>query len=570
LADSAALFYSDQYTKTTQGRWTRVLSSKMMMDVSASLMTSAYGGPPEPGVQNGDIPHFDAVTQANTVAGATYSWNPDWRLNALGSLSYAGGKHDVKVGYWFNRGQVEYYTWGISSYPSGLRAVFRNGVPDSVNTYNTPTDYLNSMHDNAVYAQDKWTPVHKLTLNLGLRFDSTQSWMPAACQPDTPFITGQCFPAITSPTWKALVPRLSAIYDVFGNGRTALKFSANRYVISPGASQYLNQINPLKVVSDTRPWTVCAAGQTSGCDLNHDLLPQLNELGPSTGFNLGSTNHFDPDIRWPHTNEFSAEIEQQLPGQLVVSFGYHFRGLRDQIGSTNLAVPTSGYTPIIVTEVTSGQQVTVYNQDPATKGKFNTLWSNLPQLDTTFNGVDLTFNKRMSHHWMVMGGLSIGHWIGDIYTISGNLGSSGDQNNPNLTFRRGVNANDVPVSFKGSGAYQLPYGFSASASLLHFTGLPELTTVTVGANTVRLTQVTQSIVVQPSGTTRLPSQNGLDLSLRKTLKIGGWKVDPVFDCYNVFNMAATTARTSVLGPAFGNVVSIVRGRLIKLGVNVNW
>ena len=92
-----------------------------------------------------------------------------------------------------------------------------------------------------------------------------------------------------------------------------------------------------------------------------------------------STNHYDPKIKWPHTNEFSGEIEQQLPGQLVVSLGYYFRGLRDQIGSTNLAVPMSGYTPIAVTEVTSGRVVTVYNQDPATKGKFNTLWSNLPQ-----------------------------------------------------------------------------------------------------------------------------------------------------------------------------------------------
>jgi hypothetical protein len=571
LADSNALFYSDQYTKTTQARWTNVLSQKMVMDSSASLMKSAYGGPPEPGVQNGDIPHFDAITQAYTVAAATYSWNPDWRLNILGSLSYASGKHDLKLGYWFNRGQVEYYTWGISQYPSGLQAVYRNGVPDSVHTYNTPTDYLNSHHDNAAYVQDKWTPVHKLTLSLGLRFEQTQSWMPAECQPETPFIAGQCFPARTSPSWKRLVPRLSAIYDLLGNGRTALKLSANQYVISPGASQYLNQINPLKVVSDTRPWTVCAAGQTSGCDLNHDLISQLSELGASTGFNLGSTNHYDPSIVWPHTNEFSAEFEQQLPGQLVVSVGYFFRGLRDQIGSTNLAVPTSGYTPITVTEVTSGRQVTVYDQDPTTKGKFNTLWSNLPQLNTTYKGLDLTFNKRMSNHWMVMGGLTVSHWVGDIYTtISGGNLNSADMNNPNLTFRRGVNANDIPVSFKGSGVYQLPYGLSASGSFLHFTGTPLQTSVLVGANTVKLTQVTQSIVVAPAGTTRLPSQNGLDLSVRKSLNLSGWKVEPVFDCYNVFNMAAVTARNSVLGPAYGNVVSTVRGRLIKLGVNVTW
>jgi hypothetical protein len=348
LAESRVLFRSDQYTHISELRWTDVLSSKLVMDVATSLMRSAYGGPPQADVRPGDIPHRDAISGALTVADAVYSWNPDWRLNAIGSLSYASGKHQVKVGYGFNRGQIKYDNYSISNFPSGLRAVYRNGVPDSVNTYNTPTTFQHSHHDNAVYIQDKWTPVRKLTLNLGVRFEETNSWQDQACQVATIFIAGQCFPVPTTPDWKEVVPRASAVYDLFGNGKTALKFSANRYVPNPSSSQMLNRTNPIRVANDTRAWSVCAAGQASGCDLNGDKLPQLNELGPSTGFNLGTTNRYGADMKWPAVNEFSGEIEQQLPGETVVTVGYFHR----QIGiiqATNLLVPRSGYTALQVT-----------------------------------------------------------------------------------------------------------------------------------------------------------------------------------------------------------------------------
>jgi Carboxypeptidase regulatory-like domain len=561
LAESRVLFRSDQYTHTSQGRWTDVLSSRMVVDVSASLMHSAYGGPAQPEVQIGDIPRRDAITGALTVADAVYSWNPDWRLNAIGSLSYVVGHHDLKVGYWFNRGNLEYDNWSYSDYPAGLRAVYRSGVPDSVNTYNTPTKYAHSMHDNSIYAQDKWTPMRKLTLNLGVRFEETYSWQDQACQVATKYIAGQCFPVPVVPDWKKVVPRLSAIYDMFGNGSTALKFSANRYVVSPGTSNTLNRINPIAVKSDTRAWTVCAAGQTSGCDLNGDLIPQLNELGPSTGFNLGTTNRYDPDIEWPPIDEISAEIERQLPAQLVVSAGYYHREV-SVFKATNVAVPTSGYIPLQVTEKVSGRQVTVYNQDPATRGKFDVVFANDDQRDK-FNGVDLTFQKRMSHRWMVMGGLSFGKKLGDIY-------GPVDLNNPNYTFRRGIVENDVPVSFKLSGGYQFPFGIMASGSYQHYSGFPENTTVLVNAATVALTQVSQSILVEPRATTRLPDVDLTDMSFRKTFRFGRLKAEPVLDAYNLFNASPTTSRTTQLGPAYGRVVTIVRGRLIKFGANVDW
>ena len=134
----------------------------------------------------------------------------------------------------------------------------------------------------------------------------------------------------------------------------------------------------------------------------------------------------------------------------------------------------------------------------------------------------------------------------------------------------GVPFKKAAEMLKMSGLYQLPYGMSFSGSVQHFTGFPENTTVLVGSNTVTLTQVSQSLVVEPRGTTRLPIVNSVDISLRKALKISGFKVEPVMDVFNIFNNAAVQARTTQLGPTYGQAANILRGRLIKLGANVNF
>src|SRR6185503_16485969 len=105
----------------------------------------------------------------------------------------------------------------------------------------------------------------------------------------------------------------------------------------------------------------------------------------------------------------------QQVGAMVFALGYYYRGHRNMIGSRNVAVPASGYIPLSVTEVTSGRQVTVYNQDPATLGKFDTVWSNQPEINRNFSGVDVTAQKRMSNRWMAMGSVSFGKSDINIY-----------------------------------------------------------------------------------------------------------------------------------------------------------
>jgi hypothetical protein len=346
-------------------------------------------------------------------------------------------------------------------------------------------------------------------------------------------------------------PRFSAIYDVGGDGKTAVKAAVNRYN-TPVGNTLLALLNPVRPTSDTRRWTD-----------NGDLFPQLDELGPSTGFNLGTTNRFGEDVTWPFAVEYSVGFERQLPGNVVAGATYIHRERRNEIGARNMAIPTASYIPLQVTEVKSGRQVTVYNQDPTLTGRFDVLRTNEAALNTEFNGVDLTFNKRLSQRWMFMGGLSLGKNVGDIYGAS-------DLNDPNFQFRRGVIEQDIPVAFKAFGLYQLPYGISVSGSMQHFTGSPEVTSVLVGADTIRLNQVTQSITVQPRATVRYPDVNIVDLSVRRFFKVARYSVEPVLDVFNLTNSSAIRARTEQLGPTYGQAADIVRGRLVKFGFNVKF
>jgi hypothetical protein len=552
--ESRATVVQAQPANIHQLKWTSTIGPRIVLDVGSSLQEGPTPYTPQKDVQKGDIPRLDLVSLVGSVAVPVYSIRPQYKGVLNAGLSYLVGKHDLKFGYQFGRSKDRRVGFSMSHYPAGLVARYSNGVPNSVLEYNSPYDYSAYFVDHAWYVQDKWAITRKLTLNLGLRLQKTNGWVPPVCQKQTIFVNAQCFDKIPNvPDWFDLAPRFAIVYDVFGNGKTAVKVAANRYDIGIG-SDHQFRVNPVNQVSQQCAWS----------DRNGDLLPGLDELSACTGFNFGSTNRYNPNLKRPYSNEFSFEVEHQLPGNIVVSAGVFHRETRRNIGSMNLAVPKESYVPLTVKESVSGQTVTVYNQSPALRGKFDTLWDNFGTLDSNFNGVDINFRKRMSNQWMVIGGFSYGHNHGDTAALS-------DLNNPNNFFRRGVLGNDVPHSFKVAPVYEAPLGFKVSANLQHFTGFPENTTVNVTSTTVSLTQGSTSIRVQPRGTSRLPDNTILDMRFSKTVRIGeDLKVDPALDIFNLTNSNSIQDRVTQMGPTFTRANGILRGRMFRLGFQMQF
>ena len=424
FADSAARNVNQKFPNVNQMKYTAPVGAHIVIDAAFSRFRADDEFIPRKEVKVGTYSIFDAVT--STTSNALPTYRSDWmtRQVARSSISFFTPAHDLKAGYEINVGRERRREWGMSGLQNGIRVVYRSGVPDSVNIYSTPTFYVQWVRAHALYIQDKWKPTRRLTLNVGVRFQTNYGWQEAACMPTTEFVAGRCFDELTGvPDFQEFTPRFSAVYDILGDGRTALKFSANRYVQDNGLNLIRN-VNPVQTVSDTRVWVRCGAGQASGCDLNGDNFPQLNELGTGPGFAFGVNNRYAADLKWPVSNEFTIELERQLPRNMVLSTGFTHRQQRRNIGQRNVAVPVSSYIPMAVTERNSGKEVTVYNQSPATRGQFDILRANEPSLDTDYNGADISLNKRMTR-WSLMAGASFGRTKGDV------LG--GDLNNPEFT-----------------------------------------------------------------------------------------------------------------------------------------
>src|SRR5262249_28914337 len=135
-----------------------------------------------------------------------------------------------------------------------------------------------------LYVQDQWT--HKrLTTNLGLRYDYANGYIPAYSTPAGRYSQALDIPRTDNlPNYKDLSPRLGVSYDIFGNGKTAIKGSFGRYegILGDNIQSLVHpkqDIGSALGTSDTRSWT----------DLNGDFIAQPGELGPTTNVNFGTS-----------------------------------------------------------------------------------------------------------------------------------------------------------------------------------------------------------------------------------------------------------------------------------------
>jgi hypothetical protein len=72
--------------------------------------------------------------------------------------------------------------------------------------------------------------MRRLTVNAGIRWEALNAQVLAGDSPAGRFVPARHFDAIENlPDWRDWAPRFSAVYDLFGNAKTALKFSLNRY-----------------------------------------------------------------------------------------------------------------------------------------------------------------------------------------------------------------------------------------------------------------------------------------------------------------------------------------------------
>jgi hypothetical protein len=210
-----------------------------------------------------------------------------------------------------------------------------------------------------------------------------------------------------------------------------------------------------------------------------------------------------------------------------------------------------------------GSAVTVFNQDRTTLGGADRLITNIPGLEDTYNGVELTVTKRMTNNWQLVGGLTVGRDEGLF-----DRGLNDDFNNPNLN----VNREDAIISLDSTriakvvGTYVFPYKITVSTNLRYFTGQPVLKNIQVRG----LNQGNVTVLAEPRGRTRLDDVTLWDLRGSKVFRFGGRELEVMVDAFNLLNQSAKTAINTNVGPLFGRPTGILPPRIARLAARLSF
>ncbi len=240
---------------------------------------------------------------------------------------------------------------------------------------NTPLDFRDQLlADLGVYAQDAWT-LNRLTMNLGVRFERFAHQVPANTSGAGRFTAARSFAAIPLPTWNSVSPRFGAVYDLFGDQRTALKFSIGKYM-QAGTTGFSETYNPLALTTGTVAWTdlngdSAPQGElgcvylTAGCELNLAQLP--------AGFGVASLSNFDPDIKRMYNIETSVNVQHELLPRVSVSGGWFHRDYKNLRRRDNVLQSFSDYTPFTLFSPIDGAPIAYYNVSTAARSRVSTV-----------------------------------------------------------------------------------------------------------------------------------------------------------------------------------------------------
>ena len=224
--------------------------------------------------QGGEIPNLTSRMPAGVGGG--FNHHLIGTIAALrGSVSYVTGAHNMKFGY---QGGFSNPSQTYTFFNEIIHIRTNNGVPNRLTQTisGTPTGvkFVRNLLPTSFYGQDQFT-TGRLTLQGGIRYDHLTTNYPdsgmggpgfAASAPDVIFYPKGSTPGID---WDDVTARMGVAYDLFGNGKTALKFNLGKYMEAFVASNSDFDLNPLirTTVSTTRVWTDTNKDFVANCDL---------------------------------------------------------------------------------------------------------------------------------------------------------------------------------------------------------------------------------------------------------------------------------------------------------------
>jgi len=520
-----------------------------------------YNAQPDSG---GSPSRTDLTTRLNLGPNINQDKRPRVNWQTTGSLTFFPegrllGQHELKVG-----GSLYTLSNGTGQ-PNGLHGnyflTFDNGAAREMRTYNYPLYPENRMDEYGFYVEDSWRPASRLTLNLGLRMDYFNTFVPAQSKEQGQFGGAGSFDRVSVNDWVAPAPRLGVAFDVFGTGRTVIKGSFGRFNHTPGDS-FAQNFNLNTVQTVNYRWR-----DVNGNNDYDTGEVNLNLNGPDfISISAASNNILNPDLQIPRTNQYQGTVEQELVHNAAVSFSYVYLRQSKLYELVNVRrpyevwnVPLTRIDPGpdgVVGGGDDGDLMTIYDYDPAYRGAAfvqNQFHNRTSERDNTYTTIETILQKRTSNGWGGQASFSttkFHEWrVGIVQSPNDRLFPVNESRDWSVK----ANANrDLPWGLGVSGSWILSKGVRGQRTFV-FRNLPQSSTLT--------------LPVETFGELDSPNRGLVNLRATKAWRFSGAKrIRVALDVLNLLNGAPPYAISYASGPTYGQWSEILSPRILKGGV----
>ena len=646
----AATSYIDFPYWLTQALWTNPITNKILLEAGYSRLSYEHAGGPGQLPPDGifDIGVTEQSTATNPATGLPYAPRANYVYRALSqyadnfsnpnhwraSASYVTGSHNMKVGY---QGSFLLNRTNRVRNATLLNYRFNQGNPNRFTIAIPEWKTADRTSVAALFVQDTWTR-GRLTLQGALRYDRAWSYSPGGDENGAPGTSALNLQPITFErtasvdAFNDITPRFGVAYDVFGNGRTAVKFNMGHYLDAATNDSAYTRNNPANRTVSTmdRNWTDVDGDKVVDCNLLNFAAQGPTQTGANrtvdtcglvTGNDLnfgGTSGNFtrvnentlkgwgvrENDWQWGLT------VQQELMPRMSIEVGYARRWFRGVTVTDNQARTPDEYNSYTITTPSDprlpgggGYPVTVYVPTAAAASEaalnYITFQTDFGPEETNYwHGVDVTLNARTRWGLTFSGGTSTGRSVQDDCATAGVIDSPDTRGcrdvDPFQTTFRGLASYTIPkidVLVSGTIRSQPEVARTASLNLPNSTSSPACAPNPAQCTTVlgllgrlpagSLSNGTTTIVLTDNDH-RLYSgerRTQVDMRFAKILRFGQTRTDIGVDVGNLLNTNYVTGwedtyqysiGNSGQGGSWNNPTAVYTPRFVRLNLTVNF
>jgi hypothetical protein len=572
-----------------QASWKSPFSNRFYLEASISQTFSDW----ETARQIDPLVADDTIsvtTQAGAVsifrADNNYGNHINFPIITKASASYVTGSHAFKAGFANMTGRRR-HTRSMGGDVTYRLTNSSNGVPNQLTQWATPLEWLEDLNaDLGIYAQDQWT-TKRLTLNAGIRYDYLNASVPEQRLPATRFLPARSFqPVKNVPNWHDVSPRLGGSYDLFGDGKTAVKAVIGRYVAGQTVA-IARANNPIEtsVSSSSRTWNDADRDFVPDCDLRNQ---EANGECLRGNLNFGQPNvtatRYDEAVLdgWGargYNWEFSTSVQRELRPGISVTGAYNRRWYGNFTVTDNLLFAPEDYDHYCITAPTDsrlpnggGYQICdLWDIDPGLFNQSNNLVTFSKNYGTqreVYDGYDVTFSARLQGGALLSGGLNGGRAIVDNCFIV---------DSPSQRFCK--TSPPFLKQFKMTAVYPLPWQLQLSAALQSVPGTQILAQYvatnadirpSLGRNLAAGTNGNVTVDLIEPGTQYDERATNLDLRLARRFQTRAGRVLASVDVFNIFNSSDVLTLNNRFPDPWLRPTSILVGRWVKFGAQLDF